>query len=163
MPKHKLSYDHAATFETPQRVLPEYAKVNDKELNYRRLDSFDRSIMPEVANAVKAHMPKLYHIYFDNGAELLGTQSCETPTVEIDISFPAGERYVEEGKEGLANLTATMMEEGTIKSTKEELQARLDKLGSTVSISAANYTTSISISTLEANLHQTLDMCRKYC
>ena len=163
VPKRKLSYAVTpATFETPQRVLPEYAKVSDKELNYRRpIDSFDRSIMPKVANAVKAHMPKLYHIYFDNGAELLGTQSSETPTVEIDISFPAGERYVEEGKEGLANLTATMMEEGTIKSTKEELQARLDKLGSTVSISAANYTTSISISTLEANLHQTLDIVQE--
>ena len=54
-----------------------------------------------------------------------------------------------------------MMEEGTIKSTKEELQARLDKLGSTVSISAANYTTSISISTLEANLHQTLEIVQE--
>ena len=58
VPKRKLSYAVTpATFETPQRVLPEYAKVSDKELNYRRpVDSFDRSIMPEAANAVKAHM-----------------------------------------------------------------------------------------------------------
>lgn len=49
-----------------------------------------------------------------------------------------------------------MMEEGTLDSTVEQLQARLDKLGSTVSISAANYTTSISVSSLEKNLPQTL-------
>lgn len=39
--------------------------------------------MPEVAEAVKAQMPKLYKLYFDNGAELLGTQSSETPTVQL--------------------------------------------------------------------------------
>ncbi|GLT20457.1 peptidase M16 [Vibrio zhanjiangensis] len=163
VPKGKRDYAvMPATFETPPRTLPEYTKVSDKDLSYRRpVDNFDRSIMPEVAEAVKAHMPPLYHIYFDNGAELLGTQSSETPTVEIDISFPAGERYVEPGKEGLANLTATMMEEGTLESTSEELQARLDKLGSTVSISAANYTTSISISSLEENLHQTLEIVKE--
>lgn len=163
VPKGKRDYAvMPATFETPPRTLPEYTKVSDKDLSYRRpVDNFDRSIMPEVAEAVKAHMPPLYHIYFDNGAELLGTQSSETPTVEMDISFPAGERYVEPGKEGLANLTATMMEEGTLESTSEELQARLDKLGSTVSISAANYTTSISISSLEENLHQTLEIVKE--
>ncbi|MBU2897181.1 M16 family metallopeptidase [Vibrio hepatarius] len=163
VPKGKLDYAvSTATFETPKRTLPEYVKINDKDLSYRRpVDNFDRSIMPEVAKAVKAHMPELYHIYFDNGAELLGTQSSETPTVEIDISFPAGERYVKPGKEGLANLTATMMEEGTLESTTEELQARLDKLGSTVSISAANYTTSISVSSLEGNLSQTLQIVQE--
>ncbi|EGA67832.1 putative protease [Vibrio sinaloensis DSM 21326] len=146
-----------ATFETPARTLPEYAKVQESDLEYRRpVDSFDRSITPQVAEGVKAQMPKLYSLYFDNGAELLGTVSDETPTVQLNIRFPAGERYVAKGKEGLANLTATMMQEGTLKSSVEQLQAELDKLGSSVSIDAANYTTSISVSSLEKNLPQTL-------
>lgn len=49
-----------------------------------------------------------------------------------------------------------MMEEGSTKRTVEELQATLDKLGSSVSISAGSYTTDISVSTLEKNLPQTL-------
>ncbi|MFA0520362.1 insulinase family protein, partial [Vibrio sp. 10N.222.55.E8] len=52
--------------------------------------------------------------------------------------------------------TASMMEEGSTKRTVEELQATLDKLGSSVSISAGSYTTDISISTLDKNLPQTL-------
>tara|TARA_Y100001956_G_scaffold82655_1_gene104575 strand:+ start:2953 stop:5811 length:2859 start_codon:yes stop_codon:yes gene_type:complete len=146
-----------ANFETPARTLPNYAKVEESDLDYRRpVDEFDRSVMPQVADAVKAQMPKLYTLYFDNGAELLGTVSDETPTVQLNIRFPAGERYVAEGQEGLANLTAAMMQEGTLKSSVEELQAELDKLGSSVSINAANYTTNISVSSLEKNLPQTL-------
>ncbi|MDC5803950.1 insulinase family protein [Vibrio europaeus] len=146
-----------ATFVTPPRTLPEYQKVTEEQLTYRRAtDTFDRSVMPEVAQGVKAQMPELYHLYFDNGAELLGTVSSETPTVQLDISFPAGERYVVKGKEGLANLTAAMMQEATLDSSLEELQARLDTLGSTVSIDAGNYTTGISVSSLEKNLTETL-------
>ncbi|OLQ84703.1 peptidase M16 [Vibrio ponticus] len=146
-----------STFTTPPRTLPEYQKVNESDLVYRRAtDDFDRSVMPQVAEAVKAEMPKLYRVYFDNGAELLGTVSDETPTVQMDIRLPAGERYAAKDQEGIANLTAAMMQEGTQKSTLEELQARLDKLGSSVAINAGNYTTTISLASLEKNLPQTL-------
>ena len=80
----------------------------------------------------------------------------ETPTVQLQFQLPAGERYVAKGQEGLANLTAAMMEEGSTQRTVEELQATLDKLGSSVSISAGSYTTDISVSSLEKNLAQTL-------
>lgn len=151
-----------ANFVTPERTLPAYQKVTEDQLAYRRAeDNFDRSVMPEVAEGVKAQMPELYRIYFDNGAEVLGTVSSETPTVQLEISFPAGERYVARGKEGLANLTASMMQEATQDSSLEELQARLDKLGSSVSVQAGNYTTSISISSLEKNLPQTLKIAEE--
>lgn len=158
VPKGKSDFAVApANFVTPARTLPEYAKVTESDLEYRRpVDEFDRSVMPQVAEGVKAQMPKLYSVYFDNGVELLGTVSDETPTVQLNIRLPAGERYVAKGQEGLANLTAAMMQEGTLQSSVEELQAQLDKLGSSVSIDAANYTTNIAISSLEKNLPQTL-------
>ncbi|TFH92075.1 M16 family metallopeptidase [Vibrio ouci] len=148
-----------ANFVTPPRTLPEYQKITDDQLAYRKADDdFDRSVMPEVAEGVKAQMPDLYRLYFDNGAELLGTVSSETPTVQLEISFPAGERYVQRGKEGLANLTAAMMQEATLDSSLEELEAKLNKLGSSISINAGNYTTSISVSSLEKNLTETLTL-----
>ncbi|WP_282178214.1 M16 family metallopeptidase [Vibrio nereis] len=163
VPKGKTEFAVApATFETPERTLPEYVKTTEADLDYRRAeDNFDRAAVPKVAQAVKAQMPPLYKLYFDNGAELLGAVSSETPTVQINIRLPAGERYVAEGQEGLANLTAAMMQEGTLDSSVEELQARLDKLGSTVSVSAENYTTSIRISSLKKNLTQTLSIAEE--
>lgn len=158
VPRGKLDFAVVpASFITPERQVPDYQKVTESDLSYRRAsDDFDRTIMPKVAEPVKAQMPALYRVYFDNGVELLGTVTNETPTMQMDIRFPAGERYVPEGKEGLANLTAAMLQEGTVDSTLEELQARLDSMGSQMSINAGNYTTTISVSSLEKFLPQTL-------
>ncbi|MBY8286759.1 M16 family metallopeptidase [Vibrio fluvialis] len=149
----------ADNFTPPERAVPEYHKISDSDLHYRAVkDNFDRSLMPKVAEAVQAHMPPLYDIYFDNGAELLGTQTTETPTVLVEIKLPAGERHVVPGKEGLANLTAAMLEEGSSTRSVEQIQAQLDKLGSQVSVNANAYSTSIVISSLKKNLAETLNV-----
>ncbi|EKO3554070.1 insulinase family protein [Vibrio fluvialis] len=149
----------ADNFTPPERVVPEYHKISDSDLHYRAVkDNFDRSLMPKVAEAVQAHMPPLYDIYFDNGAELLGTQTTETPTVLVEIKLPAGERHVVPGKEGLANLTAAMLEEGSTTRSVEQIQAQLDKLGSQVSVNANAYSTSIVISSLKKNLAETMNV-----
>ncbi|MCV5902686.1 hypothetical protein OFN63_41965, partial [Escherichia coli] len=75
-------------------------KITDDQLAYRRAtDNFDRSVQPPVGEPVKATMPELYNVHFDNGSELLGTVSNETPTVMMQFSLPAGTRFVEKGKE----------------------------------------------------------------
>ncbi|GAJ70814.1 protease, insulinase family/protease, insulinase family [Vibrio sp. JCM 18904] len=146
-----------ATFVTPKRTLPEYEKISDDQLAYRRAtDNFDRSVQPPVGEPVKATMPELYELHFKNGSELLGAVSDETPTVMMQFSLPAGTRFVEKGKEGLAQLTAAMLQEGTTKRSVEEIQAELDKLGSVISVNATGYTTNISVSALEKNLEPTL-------
>ncbi|MGF1752743.1 insulinase family protein [Vibrio makurazakiensis] len=148
-----------ADFETPPRTLPEFEPVTEDQLVLRKaIDDFDRSQMPPVDAAVKASMPDLYRVHYQNGAELIGTVTNETPTVQLEIQLPAGERYVKPGQEGLANLTAAMMEEGSTDRTVEELQAALDTLGSQVGISAGSYTTTISVSALEKNLAETLEI-----
>ncbi|WCE29245.1 M16 family metallopeptidase [Vibrio sp. SCSIO 43137] len=146
-----------ATFETPARTLPEYNKIKAEELNYvKAVDDFDRSVQPPVSGAVKATMPELYRIHLENGIEVLATESNETPTVLIEIQLPAGTRYVPEGKEGLADLTSAMMQEGTTERSIEQIQAELDKLGSSISFGSGNYTTTITVSSLEKNLTATL-------
>ncbi|MBD1555378.1 insulinase family protein [Vibrio sp. S9_S30] len=158
VPKNKTDWAvKPATFVTPKRTLPEYQKVKESDLTYRKaVDTFDRSVVPKISGAVKGTMPDLYRIYLDSGVEILGTVSDETPTVQIDIKLPAGNRYVAEGQEGLAGLTATMMTEGTLKRSAKEIQTELDRLGSYVSFDVGAYSTSISVSVLEKNLSETL-------
>lgn len=146
-----------ANFTPAPRTLPEYTRITEDQLHYRKVkDSFDRSVMPQVAEAVKAHSPEMYDFYFDNGTDLLGTVSTETPTVLMEIRLPAGERYVPRGQEGLANLTASLLEEGTQSQSAESIQAKLDTLGSSVSVNAGAYSTSIVVSSLKKNLTPTL-------
>ncbi len=148
-----------ATFVTPQRTLPEYEKVTEDDLNYIKAnDEFDRSLMPPVGGAVKGTMPQLYQFSLGNGIKVLGTETHETPTVTIQVQLPAGHRYVTEGKEGLANFTSAMMQEGTTEKNIEEIQAQLDKLGSSIGFASGNYTTTITVSALEKNLTTTLSI-----
>ena len=163
VPRGKTQYQVAKpNFETPPRQLPDYTPIEEDELNYRRpKDNFDRSVMPQVAQSVKAQMPKLYEQHFDNGIELLGSQTSETPTVQLVMKLPAGERYVPNGKEGLAGLTASLLEEGTTKHSLEQLEAKLSKLGSEVSVNSNHYTTSIVVSSLEKNFEPTLEIMQE--
>ncbi|WP_375751352.1 M16 family metallopeptidase [Vibrio sp. HN007] len=146
-----------ATFVTPARTLPEYVKVADSDLAYTKaVDDFDRSVMPSVGDAVKGTMPKLYRLHLDSGIEVLGTRTSETPTVMLKIQMPAGNRFVARGKEGLAALTADMVMEGSQKRSIEQIQAELDKLGSSITMGAGNYTTTVTVSSLDRNLSDTL-------
>ncbi|WED26196.1 insulinase family protein [Vibrio sp. DW001] len=158
VPKGKLDLEvRKVDFITPERTLPKYNKIESSDLEYSKAkDSFDRTIMPPVGGAVKGNMPELYNVYLDNGIEVLGTESSETPTVELQILLPAGHRYVSKGKEGLANFTSELMQEGTTEKSIEAIQAELDKLGSSISFGSGNYTTTISVSSLKKNLSQTL-------
>ncbi|MFV0447910.1 MAG: M16 family metallopeptidase [Vibrio sp.] len=158
VPQGKTDYAvQKATFVTPERTLPEHEKISEQQLAYRSVvDNFDRAVMPKIAEPVQAHMPTLYEIYFNNGAELLGTTTSETPTVVIQFKLPAGERHVARGQEGLANLTAAMMEQDSALRNVEDIQAQLDKLGSTISVNANAYSTSVVVSSLDKNLPETL-------
>ncbi|MGR5541802.1 insulinase family protein, partial [Vibrio campbellii] len=124
-------------------------------------DNFDRSVMPEVSEGVTAQLPDLYDFYFNNGIEVLGTANKETPTTAIQLYIPAGERQVARGKEGLASLTASLVQEGSQDRSLEELKAELDKLGSSISASSASYSTVVTVSALTANLEPTLNIVKE--
>ncbi|WP_063659951.1 M16 family metallopeptidase [Aliivibrio fischeri] len=158
VPKGKTQLEvQKPNFVTPKRDLPEYKKIDENSLDVRRaVDDFDRSIMPQPSKGVTAKAPDIYRANLSNGIEVLGTEASETPTIQLQIAIPAGNRYVPKGKEGLASLTAAMMEEGTTTSSSEELQKKLDKLGSSVSFNSGSYTTTISVASLTKNIDQTL-------
>ncbi|WP_261815944.1 M16 family metallopeptidase [Vibrio gallicus] len=158
VPKGKLELAvREATFETPPRQLPEHKVIQDSELEYRFVeDTFDRSKVPEVQQSVTGSMPELYNFHLSNDIEVLGTASSETPTVVMQIKMPAGNRYASKGKEGIASLTASVVAEGSERLSSEKLQAELDKLGSSVSLDAGQYRTTVTISSLSKNFATTL-------
>jgi zinc protease len=61
-------------------------------------------------------------------------------------------------KLGLASLTARMLNEATQSSTNEELSNRLQKLGSSVNVSAGGRFTTVTVRSLSENLAETMDI-----
>ncbi len=158
VPKGQLQLQAAKPNFTPApRHLSAHNKIKEQDLAYRSVtDNFDRAVMPQASTPVKAVMPSLYEFNLANGIKVIGTEYQETPTITLQLGVPAGRRVEPDGKAGLAQLTAAMMNEGTAKLTAEEMASQLDTLGSSITVNAGLYGTTISLNTLTKYLPQTL-------
>ena len=122
------------------------------------VDDFDRSIIP-IAGANKAvDIPEMWQHNFDNGISILGAQSSETPTTSVLLKIPAGHYYNVKNTAGTAGLVASMLKESTTERSAEEMSKALQKLGSSIYISAGNLYLNINISSLTKNLDATLTL-----
>jgi len=122
------------------------------------VDDFDRSLIP-VAGANKAvDIPEMWQHSFDNGISILGAQSVETPTTSVLLKIPAGHYYTTKNKAGTAGLVVSMFRESTTERSAEDMSKALQKLGSSVYISAGNRYLNINISSLTKNLDATLSL-----
>ncbi|WP_076542987.1 pitrilysin family protein [Shewanella sp. UCD-KL21] len=139
---------------TMMPVAPEAVSGVD---NVRQITSnFDRTIMPKVGDAPVLKVPELWNASLANGIEVMGTESHETPTVELLIYLEGGHRVAPQGKAGVASLTASMLNESSAKRSTEELTGALEMLGSSVSFGASGSQSYIQLSSLTENLAPTL-------
>ena len=143
----------------PERELPDYAKVTESDLAFRRAtDDFDRSVMPPAGENPAPVVPEIWRDRLDNGIQVLGAVNAETPTVAIQLQIEAGQRHEAVDELGLAALTAAMLNESTQKQTNEEISNRLQKLGASVRFGAGDDNSSMAVRSLTENLDETLDI-----
>ncbi len=135
------------------------------ELEYKGLsytmpkDNFDRSKRPEVPAAKPVSVPGFYKEDWSNGIKLVGTEHKESPIVTILLTMKGGNIAIADiNKTGLANLTASMMEEGTQNYTAEQFEAELSKIGSDINIGAGSDAHFIQVTCLKKNLDATLKL-----
>jgi len=158
VPKGKLDIIAAKDNFTPAaRNTGDGSLVSADDIAVRKaVDSFDRSIIP-VAGANKAvDVPKMWQEKFANGIKVLGTQSIETPTTSLLLKIPGGHYFEAKEKAGTVSLLASMLNESTTERSAEEMSKALQKLGSSVSISAGNQYLNVHVSTLTKNVDATL-------
>ncbi|GAA5038309.1 peptidase M16 [Marivirga lumbricoides] len=137
-----------------------FPTIDYSELSYNRPNDgkFDRSKKPVPGQSPLVKVPEIWKENWSNGMKIIGTESKEIPTVAIQITLNGGHQLdaKDPGKAGLAQLTASMMNEGTTSLTSEEFQEELRKIGSSISVYAGQNSTTISINTLLKNLDKTL-------
>lgn len=150
---------HEPTFERPVRHIPD---TSDTELASQFSDftsptsSFDRSITPSAGEPPVVLVPDYWERTLDNGINVLGVTMNETPTVTMTVSMDGGMLLDPEGKEGLAYLTALMMNETTKGYSNEDMANELAKLGSSIRFSATGRYSQIYVSSLTKNITPTL-------
>lgn len=125
-------------------------------------DTFDRSIRP-VAGPAKAVSVPVYYESTIKSAEssdaipVIGAQNNEVPKVNILITLEGGQLLNDDiKKSGLSELTSYMMSESTQNYSSEEISVKLDDLGSRISFSSGERSSSVFVSSLVSNIDETL-------
>lgn len=143
-------------FTLPERVFEEQTAAVDDIKQADIKDNFDRSIQPTAGVNPIVGIPDFWKHSFDNGIEILGVDTDETPTVFLNIAMEGGSLLDSVEKPGVAAMTAQMMNESTALSSNVEIANRLALLGSSVTFRSSGRYTNIYVSSLSKNLDETL-------
>ena len=128
-----------------------------KNLTYKPLsDGFDRSKNPAPGAPPIVVVPAFWKSKAPNGLQFIGTETDEIPKVSIIVSTRAGHKYETPDKAGLAYLCANMMNETTQNFTPEDMDNRLNTLGSSIDVSCNQDEINVNISSLTENIEKTL-------
>ena len=152
-------------FEKPTSGENPFPTTDYSGLTYKKPtnESFDRSKQPKSGPSPLVKVPDFWETKFDNGIEVIGTKSDEIPTIAIQMTLVGGHKFDanEPTKSGLAQITASMMNESTENYSAEAIQEELRKIGSSIYISADRDGTTVSINTLKKNLDRTLELAEE--
>lgn len=144
-------------FTPPARSTGLLSNTSSEALVIRKAtDTFDRSVIPSSGANKAVSVPNMWQKTLDNGIKVLGTQSIETPTTTLLLKIPAGHYYSSKEKSGVVSLLASVLNESTTERSAEEMSNALQKLGSSVNISAGKQYLSVNVSSLTKHLDATM-------
>jgi len=108
--------------------------------------------------ATPSHALDIKKITLSNGATLLVSEQHQLPMVTVMIEFDAGTRRDPKGKEGLAELTARSLSQGTREVTAPEFDQKVDFMGSSVGVSADRDYATAGMTSLKKYQGETLQL-----
>jgi zinc protease len=133
-------------------------------LKYNKVtDNFDRKKIPANGASPVMKAPKFWRKDLANGAQVIGTENTEIPTVTFSITVPGGHLAAANdlSKAGVATLFAQMMSEDTKNYTAEQLATELQKLGSSIFISNGLDGITYNVQSLKKNFGKTLALLQE--
>ncbi|HWP82020.1 MAG TPA: pitrilysin family protein [Bacteroidota bacterium] len=122
------------------------------------IGQIDRSKKPEPAPTPKLTLPKIQRTTLANGLNVMLVEHRELPVVQMQMVIMSGAVNDPEGKSGLANLTAQMLDEGTKRRTALQIADDVDFIGANLSINATVDATYANLLTLKEHLVAAMDI-----
>ena len=117
---------------------------------------FVGSLLVATGFARSAVMPQ--RSVLNNGMVLLTSEQRTLPMVSIEMLIHAGARYDAPNQDGLANLTAELITEGTKRRTAVQISESLDFLGASLSARGGEDLASVSMTVLKKDLRAGLEL-----
>ncbi|HEV2479407.1 MAG TPA: pitrilysin family protein [Puia sp.] len=130
---------------------------------HRPKDDFDRNVHPIAGPPVQVKVPEFYTAQTPNGVRIIGTETREIPAVTINLSIKGGALWASQDsmKAGLATVVAQLLGDATEQYTAEGFSDALDKLGSTIAVTAKTTSIDLGVFSLSRNLDATLELLRE--
>lgn len=132
-----------------------------KGLNYNKAsDPFDRNQMPVSGVNPVVKVPEFWKKNLDNGVKAIGARTTELPIITLTLTIPGGHllQARDTSKIGLAKMFAAMMNEDTQNYSAEQMQAELQKLGSSMSVYSGFDGITLRLQSLTRNLDKSLKL-----
>jgi zinc protease len=105
----------------------------------------DRSVRPAVGEAPDLLLPAIQQFTLGNGMRVLLMEKRDLPLVQVNLILDAGAVFDPSGREGLASLTAAMLDEGAAGMTSLEIADAFEMMGARFGIGAGTHSASMSL------------------
>jgi zinc protease len=121
----------------------------------------DRSVMPKIGPDPEVTIPTPWKTSLSNGIKVWGIAQNELPLVQYSIVIDGGHMLDKVEKAGVANLVASMMNEGTKNKTPEQLEDAIGLLGASIRVTSSNEDISVEVSSMTKNFEKTLALAQE--
>lgn len=118
----------------------------------------DRSTPPELPPPKSLKLPLIEKFELSNGLQVVLMEKHNVPLVQLNVIVKSGAVDDPEGKEGLANITLDMMDEGAAGMDALELADAIDFLGAEISTRAGMHTSEITLHTPLSKFDESLKL-----
>lgn len=113
---------------------------------------------PPALEATDVRLPDVARDTLSNGLHLVVVENHEQPVVSVRLYVPAGEVADPDGKTGVANLTARVLDKGTGTRTAEEIASTVEGVGASLSVGASDDYGYVSASSLTRHLPTVMEV-----
>ncbi len=113
---------------------------------------------PPAMEAADVSFPSVARDTLENGLRLVVVENHEQPVVSVRLYVPAGEIADPDGKTGVANLTASVLDKGTGSRTAEEIASTVEGVGASINVGAGDDFGFVSTTALTKHLGTVMEV-----
>ena len=121
----------------------------------------DRSVKPVIGPDPEVTIPNPWKESLSNGMKVWGIVQNELPLVQYSIIIDGGHMLDKVEKAGVANMVASMMNEGTKNKTPEELEEAIGLLGASIRVNSSNEDISVEVGSMAKNFEKTIALVQE--
>ncbi len=118
----------------------------------------DRSKPPKSGSPKDVHFPDYFDTTLANGINLLVIENYKIPVVSVRLVFKNAGSYIDNGKFGLASITADLLTKGTKNRSATQIAEEIDFLGANISAGCDWDGSYVSLSCLKKHLDKAIDI-----